>query len=328
MNERSLFVAPHPTTHIDDLDSRSYDALLCSLGYETRSVTAACRVAGSTPILAVGFTHRKDKVYKRNRELLVERGASIEEPDDQRFSSRIADWLDHGPTRVAIDISSMNRTRIATVVDALRHTANDDLVIDFIYVPQRYEKGPPKVEKASALEPVAANFAGWYTDASRPLVVLFGLGYEPLRAAGAIDVLEPKLAVPFFPVGKDEKFMRDVEANNKRVFSLPTVDPTRRYEIADPFSLFAELDSLVSFYDEEGSRLVLLPLGPKIFALVCILVASTRHPVTPVWRVSPGQREDPIDVQPDDQLVTLRVSTAPILSDPGGAGTEELEARL
>jgi hypothetical protein len=304
--------------------------MLCSLGYETRSIAAATHRSAVSPLFAIGFPGTRDEVYERNRNLLSEDGAQLDELDDDAFATWVAGWLEKGWKRIAIDISSMNRSRIAATVQALQWTNNEQLVVDFLYVPQRYESGPPKTLAASALEPVTPEFAGWYTDTGSPLVVLFGLGFEPLRAAGAIDMLEPERAIPFFPVGSESQFIDDVERNNHNVFDLPMVEAYRRYQIAEPFACFAELDSLVSLYAEQETRLLLLPLGPKIFALICILVASTRDPLIPVWRVSRGAREDPIDVQPSDMLVTLRVSPRPILGDEESGQSPEaaLNVRL
>jgi hypothetical protein len=147
------------------------------------------------------------------------------------------------------------------------------------------------------------------------MVIIFGLGYEPIRAAAAIDALEPELAVPFFPIGSDEAFIRDVEVANADILGLEKqgVTAPRRYRIEDPFTCFAELDALLSRYlEREGTRPLLLPLGPKIFALICLLAAAVHRPTVPVWRASPGRLEDPIDQLPEDTLVTLRVSASPI----------------
>jgi hypothetical protein len=40
---------------------------------------------------------------------------------------------------------------------------------------------------------------------------------------------------------------------------------------------------------------LLCPFGPKMFALICMLVAQVHRPDVTVWRVSGGQSEQPFD---------------------------------
>jgi hypothetical protein len=269
-------------------------------------------LGGSPKIHAAGFTHHHTDAHSDNQRYLLSRGAELAELSDLDFSTWISDQLAQPHRRVAIDISSMSRPRIAATVLALTRGVNREIVVDFLYVPQRYDGPPESSDVPTDLEPVSSDFAGWYSDVDRSLVVIFGLGYEPLRASGAIDALEPDMAIPFFPLGSEQGFVNDVLAANQTVFSLPTVEQARPYSLDDPFSCFAELDSLVSYYASSGSRLLLLPLGPKIFVLICILVAAVRRPVTPVWRISPGPRDRPVDRLPGNMVVTMSVSPTPI----------------
>jgi hypothetical protein len=315
----SLYVAPYPTTNLSDIATRGYESLLCSLGYESRSRALAERLGsavGGPSIYAAAFEHSHNDVYVENRDALESFRAEIFEVTDDEFRDWAFDWLGAtGDRRIAIDISSMSRPRIAALVEALELTGRDDLLADFLYVPQVYQGPAQPSEAPAALGPVSAAFAGWSPDIEQPVVIIFGLGYEPLRAAAAIDALEPALAVPFFPIGRDEAFIKDVEFANAGILGLENqgVTPPRQYRIEDPFTCFAELDALLSKYlEREGARPLLLPLGPKIFALICLLASAVHQHAVPVWRASPGQLEEPVDRSPEDVLVTLRVSASPI----------------
>jgi hypothetical protein len=317
----SLFIAPHPTTNLGNIVERGYECLICSLGYESRSrVLAEYLSSGSDAVAinAAGFLHGHGEAYPDNKQILQDLGADIFESSDEDFRTWAMEWLDAtSHQRIAIDISSMSRPRIAALVEAIGTVDNKNVVADFLYVPQVYRKPTLPLEVPAALGPVSAAFAGWDSDVEQPLVILFGLGYEPFRAAAAIDTLEPSLAVPFFPHGRDPEFVKDVEVANANVLRLDGVTKPRNYEIDDPFTCFAELDALISKYVErDGARPLLLPLGPKIFALVCLLVSAVRDPAVPVWRVSPGLLDKPVDHEAEDVLVTLRVSAAPVESSP------------
>jgi hypothetical protein len=315
----SLFVAPYPTTDLADFPRRGYDALICTLGFESRSRALAeqlVTISSRPQIHAAAFEHRHDQSYVTNREVVEGIGAEILEFDDEEFRQWAVDWVAGTDHRcVAIDISSMSRPRIAALVEAIQCSARPELQVDFLYVPQIYQGPPPPSEAPTALGPVSPAFAGWDADIEEPVVIIFGLGYEPIRAAAAIDALEPQLAVPFFPIGSDLAFVKDVEQANAEILNLESqgVTPARRYRIDDPFTCFAELDALLSKYlEREGARPLLLPLGPKIFALVCLLASAVHDPAVPVWRASAGQLEDPVDQIGEDTLVTLRVSASPI----------------
>lgn len=317
----SLYIAPRPTTGLDDLPVRRYDALLCSLGYETRSRTVAEGLGGDFQLHALGFTHSHVEAYRENRAKLVEMGAEVAEMNDEGFGEWVGGWFAETPHRhVAVDISSMSRPRIAATVQALRRCPNPDVIVDFLYVPQKRPRRRLRaIDATTSLGPVLPDLAGWAADVDQPLMVLFGLGYEPIRAAGAIDELDPYLAIPFFPKGPNSKFIKDVTNANTDVFELSVVSDTRDYQLDNPFACFVELDSLISVYAErEGYRSLLLPLGPKIFALVCILVSVVRDPPTPVWRISPGPLGEQLDRQPEDMVVSLRVSPGPIDVTPPG----------
>ena len=211
---------------------------------------------------AAGFPHHHTPAYEKNQRYLASIDAKCVEVDDDEFFSWATQQLLEPRRRVAIDISSMSRPRIAAVVQALRHSPNKEIVVDFLYVPQCYTGAPQALDIPTALEPVSPDFAGWYSNADSPLIVLFGLGFEPVRAAGAIDVLEPDMAIPFFPYGSEKEFLEAVQTANDTVLRLPTVETDRTVLHQQPVSCFAELDSLVSLYTESGSRPLLLPLGP------------------------------------------------------------------
>jgi hypothetical protein len=323
----TIFVAPETTVALSNIGSRRYDATICSLGYETRSRSAAEALGDQGGhVTAVGFPHGHEVAYEENLAFFQARRANVLELDDGRFERWISEWIaahtGEGPVTLAFDVSSMTRPRIAAAVLAMvEYDRDDDLTLDFLYVPERYNPPPPPLDAVTALEPVVARFAGWDAEVDEPTVVLFGMGYEPMRAAGAIDLLEPIRAIPFFPIGVDEQFEHDVREANSQVLQLPKVDPPHPYRIDEPFQCFATLESLISELLRTGHRPVVLPFGPKIFALASMLAAAVRNPVTPVWRVSGGVLDEPADRQPEDVLVTLRVATRPIVLNEAGAQT-------
>jgi hypothetical protein len=339
---RQLYLAPvAPQPLKAAAEERSYRALLCSVGFETRSREIAKRLRGSVGELhGVEFPDRHNEVYEENRAVMDELQADIRRLDDEQFSMWVADWLSsisrEREQSVAVDVSSMSRPRIAGVVQAIMGLpAQARLTVDLLYTAAQYEPAPTEMPDATeALDPVTPTFAGAPADPQQPLVLIFGLGYEPERAASALDEFAPQRALPFFPVGGDERFEADVQAANASVLELADVADPWRYAIGDPFRTFCDLEVLVERIrsghpggrqDGEGrrpGRPLLLPLGPKIFAATCMLVAASADPPVAVWRVSSGTFGEADDRHSDGELVTLRVSTAPL---PAGEPPEMLE---
>jgi hypothetical protein len=181
-------------------------------------------------------------------------GTDVQRKNDPEFVAWVPDWLaevgrsasDAG-MHVAVDISSMSRPRIAGVVRALTNVPlGARVTIDFLYAPAAYEPAPTELPDATeALEPVTPAFAGAPADPAEPLVLVFGLGYEPERAASAMDEFAPERAVPFFPIGSDERFVADVKRSNADVLGLREVGSPVCYSIADPFRTLTNLEALV-----------------------------------------------------------------------------------
>lgn len=247
-----------------------------------------------------------------------EMNAEVRRFSDDEFVAWVPSWFGRftadEPVCLAVDVSSMSRPRIGGVIHAIADIPPEHhVVVDLLYVPAQYRDPPPEIPEATeALAPVTPEFAGEPLDPESPMMLLFGLGYEPERAASAVDELAPQHAVPFFPIGTDDKFRKAVQAANADVLALKAVGKQVEYQVNDPFRCFSELEALVGYFLRDAQRPLLLPLGPKIFAAVCMLVAVSATPRVPVWRVSAGVFDDPEDREPENEMVTLRVSNRPI----------------
>lgn len=317
----AIYTQTLPQERLSGLPDRGYGALLCTLGYESRSVAIAQVLAAGVQLTAGGFTHGRDDTYAENARVLKDLKATVQSEANVANPRWIHDWITRcrkdGVNRVAIDISSASRPRIAAAVHALRHMPRD-VVIDFLYVPEQYVPSAPEPEATEAAGVISQEFAGWAEDARRPLAVFFGLGYEPKRAAGALDFLEPKRAVPFMPLGGDPQFVIDVRAANEEVFRMDHVQSLLDYDIGDPVETIEKLQAIIRRHtgerrpSEERYRALLLPFGPKIFALCCLIVSATSREPLPVWRVTSGRFEQPVNRVAEDRVITLRAGVSPL----------------
>ena len=120
----------------------------------------------------------------------------------------------------------------------------------------------------------------------RPPVLVLGLGYENDKAIGAVEYIEPAAIWAFEPTGHDERYSKAIRQANKTLWDVLPQEKRLLYSVYHPFDCFVSLESLTYGLVRE-SRPILVPFGPKLFAVCCLLV-SFAHPMVSVWRVSSG----------------------------------------
>jgi hypothetical protein len=309
-------IRPFTATTLALAEGGAYNSVLASIGFERRcrEIPEALGVAG----LAVRFGDHQEMDYEANLDFFATNGWQMPEIDEAAYFACITEWLatltePGGLVRVAADVSSMSRRRIADLVEAVFSLPQDvQLDIDFLYTPAEFEPHDAEREPPIfSVDPVSEYFGGWWSDLDKPLFVIVGLGYEIERAASALDVLEPERAQVYVPQGSDQRYLLAVREANAGLFDTRGVDPREvLYEVADPFACFRRLENDLS-RAAESHRVSLIPLGPKIFALAAT-VAAALHPVdSQVIRVSAGARQEALQRRSDGSLYGLTVSLRP-----------------
>ena len=296
---------------------KKLDLLICACGYETRATYVADQlVIEAEGRIALGFSAQQELQYAANRAWFIAAGFELLDVDENGFSLAVRDALrtivslDH-PLHVAVDISCLNRSRLARLVTELAAVASTAMEVSFIYCIAKYSPPVSDMSATSVVEPVTAEFAGWTTYPDRPPAAVLGLGYEESRAIGIVDHLEITNATwAFVPVGPIAEYSESVDAANSSLYAMIGVQGRRiAYEVTDPASLFRELNSLIELLMTRYNPII-IPFGPKVFALVSMLVA-TLHEEVGVWRVSSGVRERPSDRLPSEHVTVLHVRFQP-----------------
>lgn len=316
----SIYVSQRPSTTLGQLaDGPPYDLALVSVGFEERS--AAILSALATPATGVGltFADRHQEAYEENVARATARGYELWLPGDDDPVGDLALRLERAgtqrriaedaPLRVAVDISSMTRVRIAAIIQAIYELpAERPALVDLLYAPATYRASAPPLVSWVHANPVNAHFAGWDPDADKELMTVVGLGYELNAAEWVIDYLTPDHTYMFVPEGRDPRYRADVEQVNAEV--LEKADDVAEYPVEEPYRVMLDLERLVLSRVHER-RLMLVPLGPKIFAAVCLVVAQRLHPLVSVWRFSAGTNEQAKPAQAAGWVCGIRLSTRP-----------------
>jgi len=307
----------HPKTQVlpwDTLDRvrQGYDCFVATTGFESRApYFARVRNIQAVRKVAPAFSERHVLAFQQNRRWFMDAGFEVEEVRDQTFpewmSSLVASLApcEGQPLRVCVDISSLSRFRLATMIDAVRGlTSRFSVEVDFAYSVAAFSPPPKEAEPNVAFGPVVPGFAGWSCRPEDPTSVVVGVGFERDKALGAIEHINPAEVWSFKPADRHRGYSRAVEKANEELWNW--IQPNRQftYSVYDPFECLSRLESLSSGVIR-SRKLVLLPFGPKVFALSCLLVACI-HSEIGVWRVSSEQQEQAVDRKPNHKLVGLR----------------------
>lgn len=281
-------------------DSR-YDMFVYGLGFETRS-TVVASVVDAGRIIALAMPEVNIHAYARNRKFAHTRRHAIVN-DFRVFVRDGFDFISKrtSPVSIAVDISSMNRYMMFSLVDKLASVVRPGDVVEILYSPAKYAAPDwtfPQIEK---IGPISHKFTSYNADPLRPLCLVLGLGFEPGIAMGIISQLEPSLSYCFWGFGVDERFGADVKKANFDFEYPGFVTRTVSFPVKDPKSSYFLIESLTAGLMTRFN-VVFVPMGPKIFSLISALIGLTYRGQIAVWRVQ-QRRPAPPDSRPGSEVV-------------------------
>lgn len=287
------------------------DLYISAIGYETRSTALICagRVA-TRRHLAIMFAGDQVLAFQDNLAVMRRLGARLVD-DVVSFCRRdlcnelvaIARETGSRP-RLAIDVSSMNRTMAATILTVL--FANRQLIesLEICYVPARYVAPALSFTPITQVGAVTPELSGFDAEPGLPIALVLGLGYEYGTAIGLIHQLEPQYTLCLRAIGRDQRFQEAVRSANLDFdFGAYNVELTE-YDLNNVQSAFQHIENIV-FSLQTNFRVVLVPMGPKILASLLVLVAIKYFGKVAVWRVA--RESVPSDVHPDGQFVRASI---------------------
>lgn len=264
--------------------SEQFDLLVTVCGYEQRSRYVARVSADAVTHIAIDYESPGIGAYDDNlKSTQLSKAVLLREDAVLDVISRSAS----AGSRIRVDISSMRRSTIAAVVHSLQSSCCTGDV-QFVYAPAAFEESVRAAVDHLSLSagPVSTIYRGDLRPSSVPVGLVAGLGLEPHRIMGLTELLEPDEVWAFVASSDDSRFQRAV----RRVNQLTLEDAhttSMTYDIRSIAETYLAVDSLV-FAAAPRRRLVLAPSGPKMFALVCLLVATNQPEHRPaVWRVGP-----------------------------------------
>lgn len=294
------------------------DICLVACGYETRARAFAERFTFPGSIrLALAFPGERQLSFTENRRQLLERGFTVNAVDDativdvvcEALQSRISNDA-NTDLSVFVDISSQSRARLALIIEAISRCAAEVRVrVFFGYTLAKYMPPTNSAVPNLSIGPVSDFFAGWAEDPELPISLVLGLGYEPDRAMGAVEHLEPTMVWALLPHSSIKEYDEALLSANSQLVKRIGSTQLVRYTVEDPNATLALLSALVADLSR-SSTVLLLPSGPKILVLLSLLLCCTRSDIS-VWRVSAGADDPAIDRAPTGKYVVVEALFIP-----------------
>jgi len=278
-----------------DPKSTKPDLFIGCVGYENRSLEAFKKNMASGFVgRSLIFDYCSGDLFSypenRNNELLNK--AELVE-DFGNFIDAISGYLtENAPVSVQLDVTSFDREKLALILKKLFDQSSQVATVTICYFPMAFSPPSHSLEIVRSFGPVIPAFIGEASFSRDSLALIIGAGYEYGRAVGAIDMLEPDRIYCMSPVGTDPRFEVEIEKNNLEFSFLDEDELLQRYDLLRPDTLFYDIRRIVEFENQERNVLI-LPMGPKIFAAVSIVLALVLHPSIMVWRHSTATTNAP-----------------------------------
>lgn len=296
-----------------DLTCIDYDLSICALGYESRCRSSAEKYEEQcvdAKKVAFSFDLNNCIAYAANFDVFEKLGFEIIQSSDDGLSSILKKSFSdprfqENTSNVLVDISSFSRYRLGKILEELYRLLPTGSKIFFNYTVAIFEDPKQSTAPITKLSPLTPFYAGIPSSPNKTLTCLMGVGYEEDRALGALEFLEIGETIIFKPISLDSRYDLAVDSANEILLNDVEGEKIIRYEMEAPSRIYSILDATVKGIVDE-SRIVTIPLGPKIFALISMLVSINNYPNMPIWSVS-SIKDDPVDRKPSDETLAFSV---------------------
>lgn len=284
------------TITVEAVAAQRFDLAIVTCGYETRAAYLRMNIAFDAAALLV-LDYRCDAMlsYDANKAYYTGLSNSQFIDIDDSLSGTLRTALIKAAAeidadvrlRIFMDISSCSRSVMAKLLLAIAETLPGRAELICAYALSAFDIPPDGELPSHISEPVVGDLSGWSDDLSKPPCAVIGMGFEPGRALGCMDYLEIPEVRLFMPHGVDLRFEQAVKEANAVLIAEAGAQSVLPYQILDPAATYEKMESLI-YGLLPRFRPVIIPLGPKIFAALAMVLAVRMLPRVCVWRTSSG----------------------------------------
>jgi hypothetical protein len=293
-----------------DRANGAYDLLIYCIGHEKRSRFVATEAGlDIRGFLAFAYPEHHYHSYAENAALAKRAGHEIRPANGPVRAivcsciKRIADQR-AGAIRIAIDISSFDRTLMADVYLACL-SISVWTSIDILYAPAQFRDPSLTFLPVAGEMAVISELSGRIRGPHVKTTMIVGLGYEYGVALGVIEKFEPDRLFAFRPIGSDTRFEKSVKIANFD-FAFQPAPTIVDYNIASPYQIFYNLYDITRGLTDY-TEVIIAPGGPKIFSMIAIIVGLMLRPNVCVWRVSLSDAGVSGDVLANGEIVGITI---------------------
>lgn len=299
---------------VKELLGEHIDLVIAASGYERRATFVAKKIRSlkSEKRIALGFMDRPVLNRHKNDESFSKMGYELipaEGHSDEVIRKVLREYLREvgkNSVKVVLDYSSMTRVWYAGAIEFLRgfDSSVSEVDVYFAYTPSVFARA--QLPGPNMYMGPIQGFCGLSLP-DKGTALLIGLGYEQQRALGLVEYVEPaETFLLFANPALDHRFVKEVERNNAEVLGAVKESNILTYPLGDLGTTASILTSLCLSLSE-NYRVILAPLGPKPFTLLCLLLA-TRYQKFDVWRVSAGEKGPPYHRPPLDRILICKTT--------------------
>ena len=182
-------------------------------------------------------------------------------------------------------------------------SAQDD--IEILYCPAAFDEPAPQFPCIEKLGPISGAFSAFDADPAKPLCLIMGVGFDAGVSMGIISHLEPRLTYCLWGTGVSKEFDVSVKRANFDFEFAGFDTKVLSYDLRDPVGAFQMLES-VTYGLRRDYRIVVIPMGPKLFTLHAALIGIAYFGEVAIWRVQ-HTRLDPPDSLPGAYCIRTRL---------------------
>ncbi len=291
------------------LNEISCDVLVYGLGFEQRS-TFACSRANSKRVIALKLPKVNIHHLEMNVEFAKTNGHVVVDGGKDSIDQIIGDLFTQStsPVDIVFDISSVNRLIMLAVVMAIGRSCRADDKVRILYCPSAYKEPDRRFPRLEKLGPISAELSSFASDPAKPLSLMIGLGFEPGIAMGIISQLEPTISYCFWGSGIDNRFDAAVRNANFQFDFAGFLTREVRYLLNDPKGSYDLIES-VTYGLAQKHNVIIVPMGPKLFSFLSILIGVKYLGQVAVWRPVQDRRDAP-DALPSRVCIVATVDVS------------------
>lgn len=286
----------------DSLNELEFDFIICSSGFESRATYAyLCLKDGLSKFnnkICFSFQDRKEYSKAVNDLFFKENGfelISILSNDISFFTEIFHERFkssDKHTITILFDYSCMTSIIYASIMKYFKECGSMEAVnIFFSYTHAEFTKAT-KSNPLFYNHPIPLFDPVQSTD--KRVALLIGLGYEEDKALGLYEYFQNDGEDMYLFITKNIQFYAEVTKSNKHILNITNKQNIIHYDLENIPPLINTLDSLVNYLINTNYRVVIAPIGPKVFNLVSLII-NLYHAELTTYRLSDGSKGIPID---------------------------------